>query len=87
MQTFFVVLMGLLLAIIFLMILKMIRGKTIYDRLNGLSVINADIILLIIIFGFHDGRPEMYLDIALAYGFLGFVTNIIVAKYVRERRS
>lgn len=65
-----------------LMINKMIRGKSMYDRMNGLSVIGAHVIILIMLFGFLDGRPEMYIDIAIAYGILGFVTNVIVAKYL-----
>ena len=29
-----------------------------------------------------DGRPEMYVDIALSYAILGFVGSVIIAKYL-----
>jgi multicomponent Na+:H+ antiporter subunit F len=64
------------------MIIRVVKGKTIYDRMNGLSVMGADVVILLLVFGFLDGRPQMYVDIAIAYGILGFVTNIIVAKYL-----
>ena len=69
---------------IFLMIIKMVREKAIYDKMNGLSVINTNIVILILIFGFLDGRPEMYIDIAIAYGILGFVGNIVISRYVQK---
>lgn len=69
---------------IFLMIVKMVKEKAIYDKMNGLSVINTNVVILILLFGFLDGRPEMYIDIAIAYGILGFVGNIVIARYVQK---
>ncbi len=82
MHVVYLIVLAVLLVIIFLMILKMIKGPSIYDRMNGLSVIGANVVILLVIYGFLDGRPEMFIDIAIAYGILGFVTNIIVAKYL-----
>lgn len=69
---------------IFLMLIKMFREKAIYDKMNGLSVINTNVVILILVFGFLDGRPEMYIDIAIAYGILGFVGNIVISRYVQK---
>ena len=68
--------------IIGLMLFRVFQGPTIYDRMNGLGVICADTILLLILFGYMDGRPDMYVDIAISYAILGFICSVIVAKYM-----
>lgn len=68
--------------IIGLMLQRVFQGPTIYDRMNGLGVIGADTILLLILFGYMDGRPDMYVDIAISYAILGFICSVIVAKYM-----
>lgn len=87
MHTVYLIIIAALLFFIFLMVIKMIKGPTIYDRMNGLSVISADVLILILVYGFIDGRPEMFIDIAIAYSILGFVTNIIVAKYLGGKKN
>ena len=62
--------------------LPCIPGTTIYDRMNGLGVIGADTILLLVLFGYMDGRPDMYVDIAISYAILGFICSVVVAKYL-----
>ena len=32
------------------------------------------------VIGFIDGRKEMYVDIAISYAVLGFISSVIVAK-------
>ena len=68
--------------IIGLMLQRVFQGPTIYDRMNGLGVIGADTILLLVLFGYIDGRPDMYVDIAISYAILGFICSVIVAKYM-----
>ena len=68
--------------IIGLMLLRVFQGPTIYDRMNGLGVIGADTILLLVLFGYLDHRPDMYVDIAISYAILGFICSVIVAKYM-----
>lgn len=84
MRVIYLIIVAALLFFIFLMIIKMIREKAIYDKMNGLSVINANVVILILVFGFLDGRPDMYIDIAIAYAILGFVGNIVIARYVAK---
>ena len=64
------------------MLLRVFQGPTIYDRMNGLGVIGADTILLLVLFGYLDQRPDMYVDIAISYAILGFICSVIVAKYM-----
>ena len=68
--------------IIGLMLFRVFQGPTIYDRMNGLGVIGADTVLLLVLFGYMDKRPDMYVDIAISYAILGFICSVIVAKYM-----
>lgn len=68
-----------------LMLYRIIMGPTVFDRLNGLSVIGTDTILLLILFGFINKRVEMYVDIAIAYGILGFISLVVLAKYIESK--
>lgn len=77
-----IAIMMAVIAVIGMMLQRVFQGPTVYDRMNGLGVTSTDTILLIILFGYLDGRPEMYVDIALSYAILGFVGSVIIAKYL-----
>ena len=80
MSIVFYVLIASIVMVIGLMLLRVFQGPTVYDRMNGLGVIGADTILLLVLFGYVDGRQEMYLDMAVSYAMLGFLGSIIIAK-------
>ena len=82
METLWVVFMVAVVIIIGLMLFRVFQGPTIYDRMNGLGVIGAYTILLLVLFGYMDKRPDMYVDIAISYAILGFICSVIVAKYM-----
>lgn len=75
-----------LLAIVVAMVFFILHKRNIFDRLNALFSLNTNIVLLIITVGFIDGRMDMYIDIAISYAILGFVTTMILAKYIGGRR-
>lgn len=77
-----IAIMMAVIAVIGMMLQRVFQGPMVYDRMNGLGVTGTDTILLIILFGYLDGRPEMYVDIALSYAILGFVGSVIIAKYL-----
>lgn len=77
-----IAIMMAVIAVIGMMLQRVFQGPTVYDRMNGLGVTGTDTILLFILFGYLDGRPEMYVDIALSYAILGFVGSVIIAKYL-----
>lgn len=69
-----------LITIIALMLGRALRGPTVFNRMNALGVISADTIILIVLFGYLDGRIDMYVDIAISYAILGFVGSIAIGK-------
>ncbi len=70
--------------LVILMLYRVIKGPTIFDRLNGLGVIGSEVIILLILIGFIDKRADMFVDIAISYSLLGFVSLIVLAKYLSE---
>ncbi len=75
-----------LVCVVISMLVFMLSGKLVYDKMNSMFVMNTNIVFMILIFGFIDGRMAMYIDIALSYSILGFVTTVILAKYIGGRR-
>ncbi len=82
MNIVFLILMASIIFVIGMMLQRVFEGPTVYDRMNGLGVIGADTILLLVLFGYIDKRPDMYVDISISYAFLGFVGSVIIAKYL-----
>ena len=75
-------LLAAMVILVAVMLPRVFQGPTVYDRLNGLGVIGADTIMMLVLFGYLDGRPDMYVDIAISYAILGFICSVIVAKYM-----
>lgn len=71
------------LAIFITMILAIIRGivgPTLYDRILAVNMFGTKTVLLIALLGFVMGRPE-FLDIAIVYALINFISVIGVLRY------
>lgn len=76
-------------AIVFVMLLALIRaqrGPTIYDRILAVNVFGTKTVLLITISGFLFGRPD-FLDVALVYALINFISVIGVLRYFEYTRA
>jgi len=84
-ETFFLAMIISLIIVIVMMLFRVFKGPSIYDRLNGLGVIGVDAILLLVLIGFYNKREAMFVDISLAYAILGFISMVVLAKYIGEK--
>ncbi len=64
---------------------RVVPGPTVFDRLTGIGVIGTNAILFILLLGVLDGRLDMYVDMAIAYAAIGFVTLLILGKYFERK--
>lgn len=80
-----IVVIGLILILLTLVAFAIIKKKAL-DKLNYVFAANTVIILSILVIGFVDGRLDMYIDIALSYAILGFVTSVVIAKYIGGKK-
>ncbi len=74
---------GILLAMI-LVLIRLIKGPTLYDRVLAVNSFGTHTVLLIGVVGFSNGRPD-FLDIALLYALINFVGTIAILKFFRYR--
>ena len=59
---------------------RALLGPTLYDRILAVNTFGTITVLFIAVFGFLTGRPE-FLDIALVYALINFITTIAVLKF------
>jgi multicomponent Na+:H+ antiporter subunit F len=67
-----------------LMIVRAMIGPSHYDRILAANSFGTKTVLLIALMGFLFGRPD-FLDIALVYALINFVTTIALMKFFRYR--
>jgi len=77
-------LFSFLLVLSILSIVIIIKGPTIWDRLLGLNLFSAKIILLILLFSILFDLPYL-LDIAIVYTLLGFIGIIFISRFVKGK--
>ena len=71
-------------AVVVLMAASLLRvwwGPTVYDRLIAVALIMAKGVAIIALLGFVLGRPELFLDMAIAYALLAFLLPLAMGKY------
>ncbi len=74
-------------AISVLNVLRLTIGHTVFDRTLAAAAIGANTIALITVIGFIFARPDMFVDVAIAYSLLGFIGIVVLAKYLEQRRG
>tara|TARA_B100001287_G_scaffold52030_1_gene40934 strand:+ start:415 stop:678 length:264 start_codon:yes stop_codon:yes gene_type:complete len=62
-----------------LILIRIILGKTTFDRILGVNSLGTVIVIGIALHGFYSNRPE-FLDIALVYALINFIGTVAVLK-------
>ncbi len=75
---------ALLLLSVVLVLVRLIRGPTLADRILALDLITTLSIALIATFAIRTGFT-LYLDIAIALGLLGFLSTVALARYLLKQ--
>ena len=76
-----------LIAILFgmgLLLLRAFIGPTLYDRILAVNSFGTKTVLALGLLGFVMDRPE-FLDIAITYALINFVSTIAIPKFFRYR--
>ncbi|MBI1262447.1 MAG: pH regulation protein F [Rhizobiales bacterium] len=80
---FFAILLALMVTML-LVIIRLFAGPTLYDRVLATNSFGTLTVLLIGLLGFLTERPE-FLDIAMLYALINFVSTIAILKFFRYR--
>ncbi len=67
-----------------LCLVQILRGPTHFDRLVGLNLMVANITAIIVVLAVYYNHL-VYLDVALVYAMLGFISVIAISKYLTGR--
>jgi len=65
-------------------IYRIIRGPTIWDRMLGVSLFSAKVIVAMVLLGVIIDRTYM-IDVALVFSVLGFISTVIISRFVERK--
>ena len=68
-----------------LFLLRALVGPTVYDRILAMNSLGTKTVLFVALLGFFTKRPE-FLDVALVYALINFVTTVAILNLVQEAR-
>ena len=63
---------------------RIVAGRTVYDRHLAAGAVGTNAIVLLALTGFIFERPEMFVDLALAYALLNFIGAVAAGKYLER---
>ncbi len=66
-----------------LVLVRALRGPTVYDRILAVNLFGTKTVLIIALYGFLTGRPD-FLDIALVYALINFIGTVAVLRFVEQ---
>tara|TARA_E500000178_G_scaffold316187_1_gene335720 strand:+ start:840 stop:1106 length:267 start_codon:yes stop_codon:yes gene_type:complete len=75
---FIAVLIALFVCFIIILV-RLVAGRTMYDRVLAANSIGTIIVLGISIHGFFMGRPE-FIDISIVYALINFIGTVAILK-------
>jgi len=78
--TYLIVVIALSLCVI-LALIRVLRGPTAPDRAVGVDTINTIVIVGMVAFGVAF-REIIYIDVAIVYALLSFISTLFIAKYL-----
>jgi len=76
----------MILAAIAVGLIRAFLGPTLYDRVLAANMVGTLTVLMVAVLGFMTGRPD-FLDIALVYVLISFVSTIAVLRVYAIRKS
>jgi multicomponent Na+:H+ antiporter subunit F len=74
-----------LLVAMLLLIARALVGPTVYDRIVAVNALGTKTVLFVALLGFFNDRPD-FLDVALVYALINFVTTVAILNLVQEAR-
>lgn len=81
MMIYFMTVLGILGIIV---IVKMVQGPTIWDRLLTFNQLSSKIIISIVMLSLITSQSYL-LDIAIVYTLLSFIATVLIARFVRDK--
>ena len=75
----------IMLAYLVLLVVAIVRGPSIWDRLLGLNLVSVKVIIITVVFASVNDTIYL-LDFAIIYALSGFIGTIFIALFISERK-
>ncbi len=82
-NVFYIVAICLVL-LMFLVIYRLIKGPTMIDRVLNANIIGTKAVSLLILVGVILGKIDMYVDLALTYALLNFLSSLVAGRFLKH---
>ncbi|MFV8753415.1 monovalent cation/H+ antiporter complex subunit F [Nannocystaceae bacterium ST9] len=72
-----------------LLLVRALRGPTVFDRILAVNAIGTKVVLLVACLAFMDltrGTPAFFIDTSIVYALINFIATIAILKYIQLRR-
>ncbi len=73
--------------LMFVSLYRAVKGPTTLDRLIGANAIGSKTTTLLLLIGLIYQRVDMFVDIALAYALLNFITVLAASRYFQKAKG
>ncbi len=80
-KIFLLITLFVLVFAIALSFIRLIQGKTLWDRVLMFNLISVKVLLFISVYAIYIGN-KVLLDIAISYGIIGFLTITLFSKFI-----
>ncbi len=80
-STYLYIVLSFLFIPVILAIIRIIKGPTAPDRVVGLDTVNTIVIVSMVLFG-AALQEVIYIDVAIVYALLSFISTLFIAKYL-----
>lgn len=78
------ILMYLLVGLSLFTIARIIVGPSVWDRILGFNLFSAKFIMIIVLYAIVNNQPT-YIDIALVYVLLGFISIVFITRFIQRK--
>jgi multicomponent Na+:H+ antiporter subunit F len=84
MEAEFLLVSGALVLLMLIAVLRAFLGRTAPDRLVAVDTMNTLVVATMVLLGAAFGEI-IYIDVAMVYAMLAFVTTLYVSKYLEDK--
>ncbi|MEK6202061.1 MAG: monovalent cation/H+ antiporter complex subunit F [Desulfobulbaceae bacterium] len=87
MESFFILIGIGLLLLMFIPLYRVVVGPTVISRILGVNVIGTKTTILVLIIGTVYNQVDMFVDIAITYALLNFITSLAAARFFQRHKQ
>lgn len=75
------IVMGVLLLTMTIVLIRLLRGKTVWDKLFSLNLFAVLTVMLIVTYAVEK-QLTLVMDVAIAYSILGFLALVLITRFI-----